>query len=48
MNLLERFFRDLSQQAILPAASAARANWSRLSCHLAQHNLQSQALCLEG
>jgi hypothetical protein len=49
MNLVERFFRDLSQQRILPGSfGRARQLFDAIMQYLAQPNLESQALCLEG
>ena len=49
MNLVERFFRDLSLQAILPGGlGSALQLVEAIMQYLAQHNLESQALCPEG
>jgi hypothetical protein len=49
MNLVGRFFRDLSQQAIPPGSfGSVRQLVEAIMQYLAQHNLESQALCPEG
>jgi transposase len=41
MNMVERFFRDLSQQAILPGSFGSVAELvDTINLHLAQHNLE--------
>jgi hypothetical protein len=41
MNMVERFFRDLSQQAILPGSFGSVAELvDTINLYLAQHNLE--------
>jgi hypothetical protein len=41
MNMVERFFRDLSQQAILPGSLGSVAELvDTINLYLAQHNLE--------
>jgi hypothetical protein len=44
MNMVERFFRDLSQQAILPGSFGSVAELvDTINLYLAQHNLEPNA-----
>jgi transposase len=41
MNMVERFFRDLSQQAILPGSFGSLTELvDAINCYLSQHNLE--------
>jgi hypothetical protein len=45
MNMVERFFRDLSQQAILPGSFGSVAELvDTINLYLAQHNCEAKAL----
>jgi hypothetical protein len=47
MNMVERFFRDLSQQAILPGSFGSVAELvDTINLYLAQHNLEPKRYVL--